>query len=96
VILDTNALSAVAADEPAVVRVYPQAASMEPRDCARRISFRYRAIETAALKKAGRPLPSNVPLDRCTLPATPATTPKHVRLTLTGTKPRAQQITIIV
>jgi predicted nucleic acid-binding protein len=30
VILDTNALSAVAADEPAVVRVYRLAASMEP------------------------------------------------------------------
>jgi tRNA(fMet)-specific endonuclease VapC len=29
VILDTNALSAVANDEPAVVRVYSQAASME-------------------------------------------------------------------
>jgi predicted nucleic acid-binding protein len=29
VILDTNALSAVADDEPAVVRVYRQAASME-------------------------------------------------------------------
>ena len=28
-ILDTNALSAVADDEPAVVRVYRQAASME-------------------------------------------------------------------
>jgi predicted nucleic acid-binding protein len=29
VILDTNVLSAVADDEPAVVRVYRQAASME-------------------------------------------------------------------
>ena len=90
VILDTNALSAVADDDPAVVRIYRQAASMElpvivlgeyvsvPGNAAAqrvrklaeihrgntrpgdrgRDSRHYAGIR-AALKKAGRPIPSN-------------------------------------
>jgi len=92
VILDTNALSAVADDEPAVVRVYRQAASMELPvivlgeyrfgigQSRRRGEYekwlreligatrvlvveeetsRHYAGIRAALKKAGRPIPSN-------------------------------------
>ena len=91
-ILDTNALSAVADDEPAVVRVYRQAASIELPvivlgeyrfgigQSRRRSEYdkwlreliaatrvleieeetsRHYAGIRAALKKAGRPIPSN-------------------------------------
>jgi predicted nucleic acid-binding protein len=60
VILDTNALSAVAADEPAVVRVYRLAASMEPPVIVLgEYRFAIGQSKRQQLKKAGRPLPSN-------------------------------------
>jgi tRNA(fMet)-specific endonuclease VapC len=61
VILDTNALSAVADDEPGVVKVYRQAVSMELPVIliGEEETSRHYAGIRAALKKAGRPIPSN-------------------------------------
>ena len=108
-ILDTNALSAVADDEPAVVRVNRQAASMElpvivlgeyrfgVGQSRRRSEYekwlreliaatrvlvveeetsRHYAGIRAALKKSWSGSSLKRSLDRCTLPATPFTTPK--------------------
>jgi predicted nucleic acid-binding protein len=105
-ILDTDALSALADDEPAVVRVYRQAASMELPvivlgeyrfgigQSRRRGEYAALCRDSSSTQKGRSPHPLKRSLDRCTLPATPFTTPKSRPTLRCGRRARTRRMVV--